>query len=94
MSKAIKDNPRELLGHFINIIARDTKRFYEASEKGKLPSEMALDLVRYSAEVRGIIKDDEAAEQKNRKKISEMTDDELLEKTKEAMAELEKIQID
>lgn len=77
------ENPKLLLDHVVNLIARDIKALYALSEKGKLSSDNALDLVRYSGALLNISKDMSSDEDEFKKSLDKLSLEELLEKSKE-----------
>jgi len=93
----IVEKPRTLMNHVIGLIARDISAIQAQGmiEKDgkklvkKLPHETANDLVRYSVALLNIIRDLDEQDEKNQKTLNEMSDAELIEVTKKAIAEME-----
>lgn len=91
MSKIPTENPRLLLDHVINLIARDIKFIYQMGEHKKLHHNTASDLVRYSGALLQIIKDFDNQNEDFKKQLQSLSTEDLLKKAEIAFKELKKI---
>lgn len=87
MAKSINENPRVLLDAILQLIARDIKHIQEI--KGQLPSETAATLCKYSGAVLNVVEDMDENDNKERKKYSSLTTEELKKMVQELGVESE-----
>jgi hypothetical protein len=68
---------KKLLDNSLKIVAKDIRAINKESRKGKLDPATALTLTRYLGALDSIVKQNSKEEQDERKRVSELTDEQL-----------------